>query len=319
MALRSGPAYAQARRLRAALHARPAGGEPAAKRCSPISSTGPNGPTLQTRELAIRTANAFRKLGVKQGDRVLVWLPNSADCLRVWFGLNYLGAVFVPINLAYRGSLLQHAVNISEARLGVIHAELHQRLGEIAPAHLREIVVLGGEAQAGARARTARSGGAGKRRHRPAGAGARDRAVGSAVDHLHQRHHRAVEGRAVVLRPSLQHGDRGAVPLGRRSLHAEPAAVPFRRRDADDRDADPRRLDRDGRRLRHRHVLGHGAPARRSPPRSCSASWAASCSSARRAPTTRTTPCAPAPMCRSTRPRGSSTSGSAPTSTRIST
>ena len=62
----------------------------------------------ETRELAIRTANAFRKLGVKQGERVLVWLPNSADNLRVWFGLNYLGAVYVPINLAYRGKLLQH-------------------------------------------------------------------------------------------------------------------------------------------------------------------------------------------------------------------
>ena len=47
---------------------------------------------------AIRTANALRALGVKQAERVLVWLPNTADCLRVWFGLNYLGAVFVPIN-----------------------------------------------------------------------------------------------------------------------------------------------------------------------------------------------------------------------------
>src|SRR5690349_6215615 len=71
----------------------------------------------ETREIAIRTANAFRALGVKQGERVLVWLPNSADCLRVWFGLNYLGAVFVPINLAYRGGLLEHVVGISEARL----------------------------------------------------------------------------------------------------------------------------------------------------------------------------------------------------------
>ena len=66
------------------------------------------------------TANAFRKLGVRQGDRVLVWLPNSADNLRVWFGLNYLGAVYVPINLAYKGSLLQHTLNIvrSAARRG---------------------------------------------------------------------------------------------------------------------------------------------------------------------------------------------------------
>jgi len=100
----------------------------------------------ETREIAIRTANAFRRLGVKQGERVLVWLPNCADCLMIWFGLNYLGAVFVPINLAYKGALLQHTLAISEARLGVIHAELHQRLGEVELKHLREIVVLGGEA-----------------------------------------------------------------------------------------------------------------------------------------------------------------------------
>src|SRR5690349_18930712 len=69
---------------------------------------------------AIRMANALRALGVQQGERVMVWLPNGADCLRVWFGLNYLGATFVPLNLAYRGSLLQHALNLSEARLGIV-------------------------------------------------------------------------------------------------------------------------------------------------------------------------------------------------------
>ncbi len=92
----------------------------------------------------IRTANALKALGVKQGERVLIWLPNSADCLRAWFGLNYLGAVFVPINLAYRGNLLRHAVRLSEARLGLIHADLHQRLGEVELSRLEDIVVLGG-------------------------------------------------------------------------------------------------------------------------------------------------------------------------------
>ncbi len=99
----------------------------------------------ETRDIAIQTANAFRKLGVSQGDRVLVWLPNSADNLRIWFGLNYLGAVYVPINLAYKGSLLQHTLTLSEARLGVVHADLHGRLGEIECRHLREIIVFGGE------------------------------------------------------------------------------------------------------------------------------------------------------------------------------
>jgi crotonobetaine/carnitine-CoA ligase len=93
---------------------------------------------------AIRTASALRALGVKQGERVLVWLPNNADCLRVWFGLNYLGAVFVPINTAYRGSLLEHAIGLSEARLMIAHADLCPRLKDVDRKAVRELIVLGG-------------------------------------------------------------------------------------------------------------------------------------------------------------------------------
>jgi len=122
----------------------------AAKQPDKVFAVYPDGTTwtyAETQRIAIRTANALRSLGVQQGERVLVWMPNSADCLKIWFGLNYLGAVFVPLNLAYRGGLLQHALGLSEARLGVIHADLHQRLAEIERKHLREIVVLGGEAK----------------------------------------------------------------------------------------------------------------------------------------------------------------------------
>src|SRR5579872_933882 len=93
---------------------------------------------------AIRTANALRALGVKQGERVLVWLPNNADCLRVWFGINYLGAVFVPINTAYRGTLLEHAIGLSDARLMIAHAGLCARLNGVERGGVREIAVLGG-------------------------------------------------------------------------------------------------------------------------------------------------------------------------------
>ena len=64
----------------------------------------------------------------QQGDTVLSWLPNGPDALRVWFGLNYLGAVYVPINLAYRGGILEHVVDNADARLIVAHAQLLPRL-----------------------------------------------------------------------------------------------------------------------------------------------------------------------------------------------
>lgn len=115
-----------------------------------IFATTPSGVEWTYRELgrqAVTTANALRRLGVAQGDPVLVWLPNGLDCLRVWFGLNYLGAVYVPLNLAYRGHLLQHAIAISRAKLAVVHADLQSRLADIERSELREIVVLGGAAR----------------------------------------------------------------------------------------------------------------------------------------------------------------------------
>ena len=53
-----------------------------------------------------RTARQLQELGVKQGDTVLVWLPNGADILRVWYAINYIGADYETINTAYRGRLL---------------------------------------------------------------------------------------------------------------------------------------------------------------------------------------------------------------------
>jgi crotonobetaine/carnitine-CoA ligase len=97
-----------------------------------------------TRRVAARTANALRALGVARGDKVVSWLPNGSDAIRIWFGLNYLGAVYVPLNLAYRGRLLEHAVNISKAKLAIAHADLAPRLGEINPGEIRTCVALGG-------------------------------------------------------------------------------------------------------------------------------------------------------------------------------
>ena len=100
----------------------------------------------QTQSIARRTAIGLAALGVAQGDKVLSWLPNGPDAIRIWFGLNYLGAVYVPINLAYRGGLLAHVVANSDARLIVAHGDLLGRLADVDRAALTTAVVLGGDA-----------------------------------------------------------------------------------------------------------------------------------------------------------------------------
>lgn len=71
-----------------------------------------------------RLAHGFASLSVGKGDRVVLFLPNSLDYVLTWFALNKLGAVEVPINLAYKGSFLEHQVNISGAETLVADREL---------------------------------------------------------------------------------------------------------------------------------------------------------------------------------------------------
>ncbi len=101
-----------------------------------------------TLEITRRTAAGLQALGVGQGDNVLSWLPNGPDALRIWFGLNYLGAVYVPINTAYKGRILEHVIRNSRARLIVVHAGLADRLAGIDPGALGQAVVMRGEAPA---------------------------------------------------------------------------------------------------------------------------------------------------------------------------
>lgn len=100
----------------------------------------------ELRQRVRATAQALRGLGVGQGDHVLVWLPSGREGLRVWFAVNYLGAVCVPINTAYRGRVLEHVVANSDAVVAVAHADLVPRLAEVDKARLERVVVLHGSA-----------------------------------------------------------------------------------------------------------------------------------------------------------------------------
>ncbi|HET6564250.1 MAG TPA: AMP-binding protein, partial [Xanthomonadales bacterium] len=93
-------------------------------------------------------AAGLQGLGVKRGSHVLCWLPNSAEAVLAWFAANYLGAVFVPLNTAYRGNLLNNAVDLSDAEVLVAHVDLLPRLESGSTARLRDVIVVGGEVPA---------------------------------------------------------------------------------------------------------------------------------------------------------------------------
>ena len=89
------------------------------------------------------TAAGLAALGVRQGDKVLLWLPHGPAALRTWFAVNYLGAVAVPLNLAYKGTLLERVIDNSQARLMVAQDNLIERLDAVATAGLQQVVAVG--------------------------------------------------------------------------------------------------------------------------------------------------------------------------------
>jgi len=74
----------------------------------------------ETEAEANRWARGFARRGVRKGDRVLMMIPNGIEHVVMWLGLCKLGALMVPVNEAYKGSMLRHQVRDSAAALAII-------------------------------------------------------------------------------------------------------------------------------------------------------------------------------------------------------
>lgn len=95
----------------------------------------------QMRTAANAVARDLAERGVTKGDHVLSWCTSVADMIRVWFGANQIGAIYVPLNPALRGRMLEHAVNdVTDARIMVADADLHQRLDGIELRCLKQVL-----------------------------------------------------------------------------------------------------------------------------------------------------------------------------------
>ncbi|MFB9832951.1 (2,3-dihydroxybenzoyl)adenylate synthase [Actinoallomurus acaciae] len=79
---------------------------------------------------ADRLALGFRSLGVERGDRVVVHLPNRAEFVLAWFGLQRIGAVPVHAMPGHRRTEIEHMVRVGEAAAYIIpdrHARFDHR------------------------------------------------------------------------------------------------------------------------------------------------------------------------------------------------
>jgi crotonobetaine/carnitine-CoA ligase len=104
-------------------------------------------------ERSLRVARGLRELGVGPGDTVAAVLDTSLDAVAVWFGANAIGAIWVPVNTAYKGSYLRHQLSDSGAAVIVAEPDYAQRVLDVADGlpDLRTLVQRGGELPADSR------------------------------------------------------------------------------------------------------------------------------------------------------------------------
>ncbi|AFR49499.1 AMP-binding protein [Gordonia sp. KTR9] len=83
-------------------------------------------------ESAAALAAGLASLGVARGDRVVMLLDNSVECAQVWFAVNWLGAIWVPLNTANKGEFLRHQIENSGAAVVITESRFVERLVAVA-------------------------------------------------------------------------------------------------------------------------------------------------------------------------------------------
>jgi len=117
---------------------------------SPAVIRGEDGAVMTHAQLLAavnRFGNALLDLGVRQGDRVALFLPNSPAYLTAYFAAVRIGATVTPFNIVFRGPEIRHILNDGRARVLVAAAaEARERLPAIRGdlTHLEHVVTVGG-------------------------------------------------------------------------------------------------------------------------------------------------------------------------------
>ena len=93
-------------------------------------------------ELTDRLAAGLAKLGVKKGDRVGLFIPNTPQFVMAYFAVLKLGGVVVATNPLYGPAEIEHQANDSGMELMIVMSNFYQRVKEVqAKTKIRQIVV----------------------------------------------------------------------------------------------------------------------------------------------------------------------------------
>ena len=66
---------------------------------------------------AKEVARALIAIGVKSGDRVAIWAPNSVRWIQCSFGVYFAGAILVPMNTRYTGTEAKYILDTAQVNV----------------------------------------------------------------------------------------------------------------------------------------------------------------------------------------------------------
>ena len=121
----------------------------AGRPCLSWTDAGPAHSFAEVNATVNRLAHGLSAFGIQRYEHVAILLPNCLEFVFAWFALNKLGAVEVAISDAYKGSFLEHPLQLAQAHTLITTATLARRLVEIEPTiPVRRLVLVdepGGE------------------------------------------------------------------------------------------------------------------------------------------------------------------------------
>ena len=107
---------------------------------------------IELKDEIFKSANALIETGVKQGDRIGIWAPNTWEWVIAALGVHVAGGVLVPINTRFKGKEASYVITKANVSLlftvtDFLETNYVKLLeGTDAESQLQEIVVLKGNA-----------------------------------------------------------------------------------------------------------------------------------------------------------------------------
>ncbi len=93
-------------------------------------------------DLANRLGNVLKSLGVQQGDRVTIMLPNTPQCVIAYYAILKIGAVAVQTNPLYVEREIEHQIKDSDSEVLIVLDLFYPRIEAIlSKVNLRQVIL----------------------------------------------------------------------------------------------------------------------------------------------------------------------------------